>query len=396
MNIDVYIKYLVHLLRCAVSGEQAQDMPEGMDAQKLFKLSRYHKVENVAYMALEKTDTSKIPQGVYKLFQEFYNHAITVEATQQYYLEQMLDEFEAEGIDYLVLKGREIACLYPSSDMRQSSDLDVYVGRDGAMRARPVMEKLGYNVEAYSDTDDDHDEYRMNNLVYCELHRVLIQNNYPWQEECNKITDRLLRPDPQKHCMKMSDEDFYIYNLAHTAKHMKFSGIGIKVFLDLWLIYNHYKDRLDMEYLSKKLEQCHLAEFDKNARELCEYWFEGKEDVDDKIKKMSRYVVQSGWMGTHEQAKSTELAEKAGKTNSTKVAKIKKCIDIILSPYESMAARYPILKKHKWLTPFCRIHRGLSAALFKRDLVKNVTGELDNGDMTIGKKILEFKQSIGL
>ena len=395
MNIDLYTEYAVHLLRCAVLNEQAKNMPEGIEPEVFLKFCLLHKIENIAYIALKNTDMSGFTEETAKAFKEYYMHAITADASQQYYLEIITDEFEKHGIDYLVLKGRELAKLYPSSDMRQSSDLDIYIGNDNAEKAKEIMLDMGADIEAYSDTNDDHDEYRIDGLL-CELHRALIQGTYPWQEECNRITDRLIKDDSSKHCCKMCDEDFYLYNLAHAAKHMKFSGVGIKVFLDLWIILNKYKDRLDWDYLKDKLELCHLTEFEKNAEKLCEYWFEGKTSPEEKIKKMSRYAAVSGWVGTEQQAKSTELAETAGRSSSTKLAKLKKCIDIVFSPYESMAARYPVLEKHKWLTPFCRLHRALSAALFKRELVKNVTGELDKGSMEEGKAILAFKNSIGL
>lgn len=396
MNIDLYTEYLVKLLRCAILDKKPENMPGEIDPEMFFKFCLYHKVENIAYMSLRNTDTSDIPENVMSLFKEFYMHSISLEATQQYYLDIITEEFEKNDIDYLVLKGRELARLYPSSDMRQSSDLDIYIGRDNAQKAKQIMLDNGFEIEAYSDNNDNHDEYRIDKQILCELHRVLIQNNYAWQEECNKITDRLILNEGSKHCYKMSNEDFYLYNLAHTAKHMKFSGIGIKVFLDLWLILKYYKETLDWDYISEKLEKCKMSEFDKNARKLCEYWFEEKETDDARILKMAKYVALSGWIGTQEQEKSTELAQKAGKSGSVKMAKIRKCADVIFAPYESMTVKYPVLKKHKWLTPLCRIHRGFTAAIYKRDLVKNVTGELDKGNIELGRKITEFKESIGL
>ena len=71
-------------------------------------------------------------------------------------------------------------------------------------------------------------------------------------------------------------------------------------------------------------------------------------------------------------------------------------MDIICSPYKSMAERYPILEKHRWLTPIYRIHRVLDAALHKRDLVKKVTSVYDGADMDYGKRIVKFKERLGL
>ena len=61
-----------------------------------------------------------------------------------------------------------------------------------------------------------------------------------------------------------------------------------------------------------------------------------------------------------------------------------------------MLGRYPILKKHRWLLPLCRIHRLFRAILFRRNVVKMISNELDNADMDEGKRILNFKQTIGL
>lgn len=392
---EEYTRYLTHLLRCAVKGEKVENMPSDIDENRFFDFCQSHKVENIAYYALKETDISGISTDVWTKFEESYMRAISLEAVQQYYLELVENEFENAGIDYLVLKGREIAKLYPSSDMRQSSDFDIYIGSENAQKGRDIMLKNGFNILAYSDENDCHDEYIIDKIVMCELHRVLIQDNHPWQEECNKIPDRLILCDGTKHHYVMNIEDFYIYNLAHTAKHMKLSGIGIKAFLDLWLIYNRYKDSFNMQYLTEKLELCKLKEFDQKARALCRYWFEN-EKPNELIKKMSQYVAESGWIGTVDQMLSGQLAESAGESSSKLAAKIKKCVSIIMSPYEDMTKRYPILTKYRWLMPFCRIHRAFYAAIHKRELVKSITDELDRGDMETGKQILRFKRKIGL
>ncbi len=392
MNLDLYVEYLTHLLRCAVTQDTPNDMPEGIDAKTFCMFCRFHKVDNIAYEVLKHTNT-QLPEDVKAEFERFEVYAITIDATQQYYLEETEKAFEENGIDYLVLKGRELEKLYPEGMIRQSSDFDIYIGVENAARAKDIMLHNGYAIEAYSDDNDDHDEYTIDGNILCELHRVLIQNDYVWREECNKIPERLILCEGTKHKYRMDAEDFYLYNLAHAAKHMKFSGIGIRAFFDLWIIKRSLK--IDADKLKARLEGCSLTEFEENTNKLCEYWFEGKA-VDKKTKEMSRYAGESGWVGTYEQAKATELAETAGKSNSKTAAKIKRCMQTIFASYEAMAARYPIIRKHKWLTPFCRIHRAIRAALFRRDVVKSVTDELGNADMDMGKSILRFKESIGL
>lgn len=390
MNLDIYVKYITHVLSSTIQGKEPDNIPPEIDLEFLFRLCRFHRIENIIYLALQ----DKLTNEVKTLFEQAYEKSVYVQAMQHYYLEAIETAFEAEGIDYLLLKGKEISSLYPTEDMRQSSDFDIYIGRENAEKAKDIMLREGFEIEAYSNTNDDHDEYIADKIILCELHRVLIQNKHPWQEECNKITDRLERVDTS-HRMKMNNEDFYVYNLAHTAKHMKFSGIGIRAFLDMWIIYNKLKDSLDEKLLAQTLEKCNLTAFDKNSRKLCAYWFEGK-STDETTLAMADYVVKSGWVGTYEQMQSTALAENAGSTNSVQYAKFKRYWNILAVPYDKMCVRFPILAKYKFLTPFFHIYRIFRTLFKRRDLIKDINAEMESGDIKTGKAILELKKSIGL
>ena len=390
MDIKLYTDYLVHILKSAIDGQAPDAMPDAIDESVFLQFCAFHRLENIVYLTIG----DKLSENAQKALFERYNRSVFVGATQSYYLEEVENAFGKNNIDYLVLKGRELVKLYPSEDMRQSADFDMYLGRENSKKAKDIMLGLGFEIISYTDTDE-HDEYIADKVAMCEIHPVLIQNNHPWQAECNRIPERLIKSDNKPHELKMSNEDFYLYNLAHTAKHMKYAGIGIRAFLDMWLIYKAYGQSFDWDYLDEKLALANLTEFEKHTRRLCDYWFESKE-TDDTVKAMAVYVAQSGWVGTYEQQKSTALAENAGKTQSVKMAKLKKYTGIIFSPYETMVQRYPILKKHKWLLQFCRIHRALRAVIKRRDVIRDVAKDIEAGDMGTGKAIVELKKSIGL
>ena len=172
MIIEEYIKYLAEVLKCAVTGQQPSDMPPDIDEDEFIKFSAFHKVDNIVYMTIG----DRLSQENRVRLESSYNRSIMVQATQQYYLERVESAFEENGIDYLVLKGRELARLYPSEDMRQSSDFDIYIGRENAQKGKAIMLELGFNIEAYSDTDDDHDEYIIDNFVIFEAEICLFFN----------------------------------------------------------------------------------------------------------------------------------------------------------------------------------------------------------------------------
>ena len=121
MITDEQIKYLVKVLRCAVTGEAAPDIPPGLDVERFMNFCRFHKVDNIVYM----TVGNSLGDEIKAQYEKLYNQMVMVQAFQQHYLEKTEKTFEENGIDYLVLKGRELARLYPLEVMRQSSDFDI-------------------------------------------------------------------------------------------------------------------------------------------------------------------------------------------------------------------------------------------------------------------------------
>lgn len=61
---EEYTIYLTHLLRCAVTGEHANDMPSDTNPKDFFELCVSHKMENIAYYSLKETDISNISAEV--------------------------------------------------------------------------------------------------------------------------------------------------------------------------------------------------------------------------------------------------------------------------------------------------------------------------------------------
>ena len=56
----------------------------------------------------------------------------------------LLDQFEADGIGCVPLKGIQTKALYPSTELRTMGDLDIlYQGRQ-SKKLRETMEKMGY------------------------------------------------------------------------------------------------------------------------------------------------------------------------------------------------------------------------------------------------------------
>lgn len=390
--MEPYVHYVINLIGAFLSGKTVEPFPEKLDAGLFFKFCAFHKIQNLVYLALKDT---QMPEELEKVLKASYFNSLNFMAVQQHYQEAVEDAFEDAGIDYFVIKGGETAKFYPSADMRQSSDIDIYVGNEKAESACNIMEELGFAIDDFAD-DDGHDKYIINHVILCELHRVLIQNDFPWKEECNKIPDRVVKADGKEHRYEMRIEDAYIYNLAHAANHIKTAGIGIRAFVDLWLLYSKCKDTFDMAYLSETLEKANLKRFEECAKALFSYWFEEKETDDQTILSVAEFVAESGWIGTYNQYASAKLAEESGNSDSSASAKIESLRKMIFPSYEDLVTRYPKAGEHKILAPYYYAHRIVKSVFGKDKGARRVIGEINTADLTQGKDLLKLKKEIGL
>ena len=391
MNFKDYVSYLIHLIRCTILDIVPDSLPEGMELGKLLSLARKHSIENIAYVALAKLN---LPQSdALKMFCEYHSHAILNDATQQYYLEMVTDELEKREIRHCIMKGPVIKKLYPTSDLRQSGDLDIFVDDENTETVKQLMEEMGFAVKDY-DRSHSHDEYEIDKKIVIEIHRTLISNQCPWQKECQKIADRLVPVKGYNYRFDMTDEDYYLYMIGHMAKHMNSSGMGIKMVLDVWVYLNHFNNKLNWDMLNESLELCGLKEFEENIKKLCSYWFEDKQ-ADGMIECLAAYVAVSGNFGTYEQLVAGEAARNAGKTSNKAVGRLGYYMSLFFWPYNKMKERYTVLKKYPFLLPFCWIHRAYKSVTNK-EKADSIRSRYDDVDMEYGRKLVEFKKEIGL
>ena len=153
-----------------------------------------------------------------------------------------------------------------------------------------------------------------------------------------------------EHLYKMTNEDIYVFTIAHLAKHIKTMGAGIKFVCDIKVI----KDRLSMdsEKVDKALWITNLYEFNKLAFGLSEYWFKGINPKDDKICILGKFILNSGVFGNKDQRRKMHASETANGTQLDKfIYRIKNSWLGIFAPYEHMRVYYPVLTEHRWLMP---------------------------------------------
>ncbi|MBO4950827.1 MAG: nucleotidyltransferase family protein [Clostridia bacterium] len=332
-------------------------------ADKLYKFSKHHDISHLVSYAIEK---NRIPLEQTELTKKLKKRhpiaAVRYEATNQIFC-QVCDAFESEHIQFVPLKGSVIRDYYPEPWMRTSCDIDILVHEEDLERASML---LG-NVYGYKkDESGTHDVSLFSqNGTHIELHYKLSEIYY--ESSAEKLIDRVWEyacPKEGKayYCV-LSDEFFYLYHIYHMAKHFESGGCGIRPFLDLWILDNkvdHDKEKRDI-----LLNKCGLLKFADCSRELSDFWFsDGKSN--ETIIKLQNFVLRGGTYGTASNRHSVAYAKND--------SKIKRILNTVFLSYDKLKIQYPIIRKHKWMTPFCEISRWLR--IFKPGYLKIAKNEL--------------------
>ena len=96
------------------------------------------------------------------------------------------------------------------------------------------------------------------------------------------------------------------------------------------------------------LEKGGLLTFAKASRKLAHSWFCGAEK-DEITLQMEEYILRGGVYGNSTNRIMVQQQKKGGR--------LKYALSKIFIPYDVIKFHYPILQKHRWLTPIMEVRR---------------------------------------
>ncbi len=345
------VKQLLFSLIASVICENKEQMqiqykPKEEQLAKLYRLSKAHDVAHIVCEALERCGLLENGEYAQKFKKQKHIAIYTVEQKKYDYAE-ICKTIDEAGFDFIPLKGSLLRDMYPESWMRTSCDIDILVKKEDCEKVCKVLtEKSGFVLKSGKTLHDI--QLISPTGVLFELHYTLIEDDclpkaavffkdvWSTAERCRDF----------KHMYAMTNELFYLYHLAHMAKHVVHGGCGIKSFIDLYIIEN--KLCFDREKLNDLFEKAQLLTFYNQAKQLSMAWFEN-EPYSDTGREFERYVLNGGVYGTA----SNDAAMSAGKGES----KFKSLMKNTFLTYDALCVIYPDLKKRKVLFPFYQIKR---------------------------------------
>lgn len=230
--------------------------------------------------------------------------------------------------------------------MRTSCDIDILVKEPDLEKAiECLVTHLNYknHGRAYHDVS----LFSPNN-IHLELHFDLVEDEYANEARkvLSKVWNYVFPKDGCQYFFEMTDEMFYFYHIAHMAKHFEFGGCGIRPFLDLWILDRFIQ--YDQSARNQLLEEGNLLIFATKCRKLSNVWF-SNDSKDDISTQMQDFILSGGVYGNLENRIAVQQKQHGGKGGYL--------FSRIFLTYESLKALYPILQKHRWLTPIMEVRR---------------------------------------
>lgn len=346
MNYDITAAQMLKIIKAVVNGEKINTASMDIDWGKMYALSEHHSMTNIIAYVTDDT----IPKEIADRFLQHSSLAFARYMRYEYETKEICRIFEEKKISYMLLKGFVMKDYYPSPEMRTMCDVDILVKPEDLDKIDEIMTERGY--ENLKLERDDEVTYLKKPMLSYEMHLQLVSKSHTkiysyyrngWQ----------FAKQASAYGYKMSNEDFFVFLVAHFAKHYRAAGVGVRPVVDVWLYLKKFKDKLDWSYIDAELDKLGMKNFAYNLFKLSDYWFENAA-ADKKLEDMSLYVLTSGIYGNIINDGRTKKMR-----NETKKSAAIRWFDAVFLGYKPMKALFPKIESFPPLIIYYWIKRAV-------------------------------------
>ena len=381
MKEEAIVGDFIYLVSCALNSDKADILRiNKMNLDDIFSLADYHKLASCAAFSF---DDELLKEDSFKSWKQAKSMAVRKNIMLNNEREQIYSYMEENSIKHASLKGIVMQDYYPKFGMREMGDNDILYDSSYQEQMHDYMLSHGYRAEVYKRFH--HDEYLKPPIYNFEFHNALFlkSDNEKLYEYYSNVVDRLIFVEGKNYEYRFSDEDFYIYNIAHAYKHYSFGGTGLRILTDTYVFLKAKKDTLDISYIERECEKIDLAEFELMCRTLSHKLFCPNSEsytLSEKEEEFLNYIIMSGAYGTQELSVENTIKQLSENGENTKAVKWKYYFKRIFVPLNFIKDVYPFYYRHKVLIPILWFTRIFKALTVNR---KRIQSEIKSVDDTI-------------
>lgn len=382
---------LIEILRCFASENSKQKLnieKECMD--ELFSLAKKHGVIGIVAYVLNEHELFESEEQQHKFMHEYDRTVMNMLSRETSALAISQKLFEL-SIQHIFFKGMVVAEAYPVPALRTYGDVDILIHQEDVKRLKEYMATQGYS-HFVSDEGVVNTFYK--NREHYEFHTNLNVSNVKNSEVFSAIWENVSADGvPElEHSFHLS------YLITHLEKHVYGSGAGVRMYLDIALYINKYKELIDILKVRDILFQCGLEEFLNTTLYVCHKWFGLKlpEWVKalkaDVYEQLCEFTFSGGVFGYTSESQIAENALRQNMSKNEKRARTRFILHRIFPSFTELSRLYPKYSGKPYLAPVAWINHLFR---FFKDKKYSKVKVITSADVEVAKQKKEFLESIG-
>ena len=368
-------------------------LKDGLDWGKLLKLSNAHEVAGIVYHQCK----SWLSQEQRSRYEQTYCFAFYAYANRCSAIKKIQHSFASNGIEYVTVKGLDIANYYPIPALRTMGDLDIVIHQKNKELADKLLVSLGFQTKIKNPSFDW--VYFCDGMEY-ELHHQLL---YKYDDDINdplqvKFFNNLW---PYADKGRLDWNFHFLFLLIHLKKHLMLYGAGFRMFFDLAILINSEID-FDWEWIISKVEEFGLSKFVQRCFALLEVWFGIKvpyycPEIDDElVNRLTERIASDGVFGFSNIDNKANIAMNAIMRNGKQRlrSRIRAFFRKAFPGYKRIAfsKNYGFVENRPWLLPAAWLYRFYRLMLGRTDSASNIVDRIMISNEMIDERENELRE----
>lgn len=367
MNRQIFEgRFLVNLAGGIIRQDDLRPITGGIEWEKMFRFSDYHRVANMVYLGMLGT-SSKIPERWKDSFFERYVQGLTFGEKCEDAEKEILTLLDMNGVSCIVLESSNIRKLYKIPEMAYNTPLKLLINENDYTLAKGYLIDQGYETDWYYEGCGE----RMHHAtgIYLEIYHTPPFRTRLYKKNMENLFKYAYVTTPYNHVRQLSPNEQFVFLMAQCIYRYVLDELRIREILDLYLYYHAWKEELEPEYIEKTLESFQIEDLAEKFLILSYMWFGTLDDLEAERKPESmepydvlenRLLSRTPQPGkeTNEQAlalrnlidkeidkeRRQERREHRKKQRKERWDAIMRKVHWVLPEYKFMCSMYPILK----------------------------------------------------
>lgn len=367
---------VITLLRSTLNCETLK-LPESFDWDEAYNILYNHHLVGLGLQGAARCGAPRTHPAVTRLTAMFCSD-LRVSRNQMQKIREVCALFDANGIEYLPVKGAVIKSLYPRPEYRVMGDADILIRQEQYPLIRSLLPSLGMKEK---DNSDYEYTWECPELTL-ELHRHLVSQHFRNYFTYYRDSWQFARKEENSTRYFLSPEDHFIYLIVHFAKHYLNGTICAKDICDFY-VWRQAHPHMDGDYILRQLHTLQLADFYRNVQDLLDNWFKGAPATE-----ATELITRSAFQGGVHDEFNRSVADNVMRRHTDDGDPLLKMKIIwffrALFPSRiTMSYTYPVLTKCPVLLPVFWVVRWFNALFRDRDRLKRgmIVMKMDKGDL---------------